>query len=59
MNIHMTYFGIDSIREMFTLFYDKAVFDEFYDLFKHLLIDGLVSPASLQNLFLHFDRPGI
>lgn len=55
IHIEMSNFEYHQIKELFNIFYDPLYFEMFYHYFKYILINGKVSPACLQNLFLHYE----
>jgi chaperone BCS1 len=57
IDIHMelSNFKYPQIKELFNIFYNPIYFEMFYNYFKYILINGEISPACLQNLFLHYE----
>jgi len=56
MNIEMNYFDYDDLYEMMCNYYDIEHFNDFYKVFNKIDWKNL-SPASLQNMFIHFPEP--
>ncbi len=55
IHIEMNNFKYGQIKELFNIFYNEIYFEMFYHYFKYILVNGEISPACLQNLFLHYE----
>jgi acetone carboxylase gamma subunit len=53
----MNYFDYDDLYEMIHNYYDIEHFNDFYKVFNDNIDWKNLSPASLQNIFIHFQEP--